>query len=316
MEYINGLAREEFLQYMFGEFPFVFDNAFSRELLANIVDYGLEKHTTSKNGLYYFLMDVIPELEPKDLIPFMDKQILTDEVLSLVENGELLEQEGGLPKCVTISAGELALDTDDDYKDEESLADIVGDYLSDTYGFCHYGFEFEVLYNEFNEPSEVVVADIQWDVDNEEELDEAEPRVVRTMDELEVYLEDKGWTVHKDEEGWEIGQGSPAGEDFWFFIRHDNDVEKAVKEIQEYAYDFDVNEHVEMWVEARGNVSGVPDVATLVEDARAIQEMLDELADGVNWCEQKTIGETLAAAEQRSVTTAFNDVVDIDYTKD
>ncbi len=223
------------------------------------------------------------------------------EVQQEIENEDFMEQEGDLPKCVSIPVSKLQLDedffsydTDGSFSYDEELGDIVGDYLSDTYGYCHRGFHFE--FGCINgRVEEIVATDIQWDVDKDEEL-----TVVRTMDELEAYLEDKGWTVNKDEEGWEIGQASPAGEDFWFFIRHDNDVEKAVTEIQEYAYDFDVNEHVEMWIEARRNhVAGVPDAATLVEDAQAIQEMLDELADGVNWCEQKTIGEMLAEAQGR-----------------
>ena len=108
------------------------------------------------------------------------------------------------------------------------------------------------------------------------------------MDELEDYLESKDWSVYKDEEGWDIRQASPAGEDFGFFIRHDDDVQKAINEIKEYAYDFNVDEHVEMWI---GGL-GAPDVVTLVDDAKEIQKMLDDLADGVNWCEQLTIAES------------------------
>lgn len=134
---------------------------------------------------------------------------------------------------------------------------------------------------------------------------EDEVKVVRSMDELRDYLEEKGWQVSEcsfggGHTGWEIGQGSPAGEDFWFSFEHNNDVEEAIAQIKQYAYDFDIDEHVKMWVEAQGRVSGVPDTVTLVEDAKAIQEMLDELADGVNWCEQKTIAETLAEAQVKA----------------
>lgn len=82
MDYTNGLAREEFLQHMFEEFPSVFDNTFSREMLENIVDYGLSGNLpSSKNSLYYFLSDMIPEIEPQDLLPYMDSNMLTREVL-------------------------------------------------------------------------------------------------------------------------------------------------------------------------------------------------------------------------------------------
>lgn len=110
-----------------------------------------------------------------------------------------------------------------------------------------------------------------------------------TMDELESYLNENGWTVDKDEEGWDIRQASPAGEDFGFYIRHDNTVETAVKEIQQYAYDFDSEEHVKLNLGA----NGAPGVIELVEDARAIQKMLNVLADGVNWCKRETIRESV-----------------------
>lgn len=30
-------------------------------------------------------------------------------------------------------------------EDEDEIDEILGDYLSDKWGFCHYGFKFEVL---------------------------------------------------------------------------------------------------------------------------------------------------------------------------
>lgn len=205
MRYTNGLDKDKFLQHMFEEFPTVFNNTFSRTMLENIVDYGTaDNFTHSKNALYYFLQDMIPEIESKDLIPFMDKNLLTNEVLGETE-------------------------------------DIT---------------------------------------------------LVQTMEELRNYLDMKGWQVSTcqfagNHIGWEIGQYSPEGEDFWFAIEHDNDVITAIQAIKEYAYDFDEEEHVKLNLDARG----APGLKALVEDASAIQEMLDDLADGVNWCEQKTIGE-------------------------
>jgi hypothetical protein len=68
-----------------------------------------------------------------------------------------------LPVNVTILASQLQLDTDDIADDEEELAEEISDYLSDTYGFCHKGFNFEVVRNENGESSEFVVTDINWD---------------------------------------------------------------------------------------------------------------------------------------------------------
>lgn len=220
------------------------------------------------------------------------------EVGQEIENEEFLEEEGALPKCVSIPVRNLPLNAnffsyneDGSFScDEESLADMVVDYLSNTYGYCHFGFHMEFGCSNGRVAS-IVVTDIQWDIDKEEEL-----TVVRTMDELEAYLVDNGWSVYKDEDGWDIRQASPAGEDFGFYIRHGDDVETAIKEIKEYAYDFDIDEHVRLNL----GVRGAPGVRELVEDAKEIQKMLDELADGVNWCEQKTIGETLVDAQERA----------------
>lgn len=68
-----------------------------------------------------------------------------------------------LPVSVTILASQLQLDSDDIADDEEELAEEIANYLSDTYGFCHKGFNFEVVRNENGEPSEFVVTGINWD---------------------------------------------------------------------------------------------------------------------------------------------------------
>ena len=247
--------------------------------------------------------DALKEQEPdatSSIRKLNDAAYQVWDICSDVESGAFLEQEGDLPRCVSIALGALQLDDDVFTYDkdgsvscvscEPNLDDVVGDYLSDTYGHCHLGFRMEFAYSN-GKVDEIVVTDIQWDVDKEVEI-----TVVRLMDELEDYLDDKGWSVYKDDDGWDIRQASPAGEDFGFYIEHDGDVEKAVKEIKEYAYDFDIDEHVEMHLGG----AGAPSVTVLVEDAKEIQKMLDELADGVNWCEMKTIGEIVAEAEQQS----------------
>ena len=158
------------------------------------------------------------------------------------------------------------------------------------------------------------VFEVCGEIENEEFLEnkEEELTVVRTLDELEDYLDDKGWSVYKDEDGWDIRQASPAGEDFGFYIRHGDDVEQAIKEIKEYAYDFDIDEHVELNLGGRG----APGVVELVEDAKEIQKMLDELADGVNWCEQKTVKETIQEATQRSSNFDVNAQKGADFVID
>lgn len=95
--------------------------------------------------------------------------------------------------------------------------------------------------------------------------------------------EEWGWVVYEDEDSWNIRQCSPAGEDFDFYVyRYANksDAENAsefVRQVREYARDFDPNEHVMLWAECSGT-RGVPDIKTLVDDAEDINKMLDSLA--------------------------------------
>ena len=103
-----------------------------------------------------------------------------------------------------------------------------------------------------------------------------------TREQLRV-CEALDWRVNECEDEIELEKYSPAGEDFLFSITDVDDVSRAVCE---YANDFDVNEHIEMWILARRNgVSGVPMATELVEDARAIKAMLRELADALTDCD-------------------------------
>lgn len=90
-------------------------------------------------------------------------------------------------------------------------------------------------------------------------------------------LEKYGWAVssYTDDDRVELEKYSPAGEDFSICVR----VENFPDAVMEYYENFDVDEHIEMWVEARQNgVSGIPSVRRLAIDAEQIDEMLKELA--------------------------------------
>ena len=84
------------------------------------------------------------------------------------------------------------------------------------------------------------------------------------------------WSIHEYEDGSvDVAKQSPAGEDFSFGVSSENFVE----EVKMYAAYFNVDEHVEMWVAARFNgAKGIPSCRELVEDAEAIDKMLQELA--------------------------------------
>lgn len=99
--------------------------------------------------------------------------------------------------------------------------------------------------------------------------------------------ESLGWTVRfnkqtrwadgKTEKYVEFSQESPAGEDFSFYVFYDA-LHDIAHEIYTWWQDFDVEEHVKMWMEAKSNgVRGVPDVVTLVKDAQDIDGMCEKL---------------------------------------
>ena len=58
MESINGFAKDEFLQYMYQEFPSVYNNSHSRELLENLVNYCIEEEFEGR------LIDTLESLIP------------------------------------------------------------------------------------------------------------------------------------------------------------------------------------------------------------------------------------------------------------
>lgn len=127
------------------------------------------------------------------------------------------------------------------------------------------------------------------------------------MKELEqkyIYiLEENDWSVssYTNDGRVELEKYSPAGEDFLMCV----EIENFPKPVREYANDFDPDEHAEMWINARGRVRGVPNsIRELIDDAEAIQEMLNELADVL---EEKT-------EKENTVWTFF--VLDFDGTYD
>lgn len=103
------------------------------------------------------------------------------------------------------------------------------------------------------------------------------------LNDLIPVMEDLDWNVYVDDNCIELRQYSNAGEDFNFVVDKDNFVEN----IKEFAYNFDVDEHIEMWIQARNSVSGVPSTRVLVEDAKDIKEMLETLADKLNEVDAK-----------------------------
>lgn len=107
-----------------------------------------------------------------------------------------------------------------------------------------------------------------------------------TKKKIENVAEELGWSVDwqtqkypkgKTEKYVEFSQYTPAGEDFSFYVFYDT-LGDIAHELYTWWQGFDIEEHVKMWLEAKSNgVGGVPDVFTLVEDAKAIDGMCEKL---------------------------------------
>ena len=63
--------------------------------------------------------------------------------------------KNNLPKEVTVTREDLGIDS------QTALSDVIealSDYLSNTYGFCHNGFDYELL-----DSRTIQAYNIQWD---------------------------------------------------------------------------------------------------------------------------------------------------------
>ena len=105
----------------------------------------------------------------------------------------------------------------------------------------------------------------------------AEEKINSNYQKLVEIAEKLDWNVSLSDDQIELESYSPAGEDLVFYIENN---EHLGQQIFEYAENFDEDEHIEMWLEAKRNgTSGVPSVRELVHDAEEIQKMYDELAE-------------------------------------
>lgn len=90
------------------------------------------------------------------------------------------------------------------------------------------------------------------------------------MKKIETLLEEKGFTVRKYEDEFELQQYTPAGED-WFIVLN------KLEDIKDYAEDFDEEEEFEFWVTA--DVRGKPSVSELWKDQLWKKELLNSIAE-------------------------------------
>lgn len=108
-----------------------------------------------RNGAPYDMKDLYEDMEACEA----NMRELYDALLKAWEERGIDDDEEDdipdLPTEVEISASNLR-----DIDEDEDLGDIIGDYLSDVYGFCHFGFNYEVKDN-----GDVLAFNIEWDTE-------------------------------------------------------------------------------------------------------------------------------------------------------
>ena len=90
-------------------------------------------------------------------------------------------------------------------------------------------------------------------------------------------LEKNGFTVTEDNDGWDISQYTPAGEDWHITLCYGDD-------FKDYVAGFDPEEEFCMWVEARraGNVMGIPSPSELWKDQEWKKETLNKVVEDID----------------------------------
>lgn len=204
------------------------------------------------------------------LLSFGERQVLIDLKMLLLEHQDMEDA------CMA------------DLNSHEAWT--VWDGKQDVLDRMHMDFEDEISYlsdADLEKVAEAIVGNMYWPAIDDVCCEAGNQLITSAIQEfldadsslllkrVKNVAEELYWNIEDEGDGsLRFSQESPAGEDFSFSVSSDN----LIRQVQEYAADFDVSEHVAMWLEARGNVSGVPDAVTLVDDAREIQAMLDALA--------------------------------------
>ena len=106
---------------------------------------------------------------------------------------------------------------------------------------------------------------------------------------------DWSYTIYREPEearnGWrceernyvELEKYSPAGEDFGMIIdfNKEDPVGSCLEDLEEYANNFNVGEHAEMWIPGRGKGGRPSSISELIQDAEDIKKMVFELLDAL-----------------------------------
>lgn len=93
MNYENGFAKEEFLQYMYNQFPSVYNNTHSRELLENTVNYCMEKEGARESRFIGVLEGLIPEVTRNEVTMHFDNTSKEKKVITSLKSKGIKERK-------------------------------------------------------------------------------------------------------------------------------------------------------------------------------------------------------------------------------
>lgn len=106
-----------------------------------------------------------------EVIPDSYNQVYFDEEPEEDDDEFSVGDTSNIPTEVTIdleTMNDLGINPSE--TDGDEISDILSDYLSDTYGFCHYGFEFDADNDHIN------VYNIKWDFSGDDDDDDDDYR--------------------------------------------------------------------------------------------------------------------------------------------
>lgn len=90
----KGFYKQDFLEWLYDEFPSIGGNSWTRELVENIIEYGQKHERVSKDMFVYWLSNMLPEVEFLEAARFMEIDCLTDGTLQqLIEGGNYEQTE-------------------------------------------------------------------------------------------------------------------------------------------------------------------------------------------------------------------------------
>ena len=165
--------------------------------------------------------------------------------------------------------------------DIDTPLEYVGDSDSIDEDNCEFS-ESDCNDNEDNEIKPITTVDPIATVD---ELINA----IESNDDLEWYVSKYADYSNLKESYLEFTGSSPASEDISFSIDFDasklpcEQIQEIIDDLGSYYECFDTEEHVTMLLEAKNSgLSGVPDVETLVKDAKEIDDMIRQLSEFVD----------------------------------